>query len=113
MFYFDGDVEDWVLCYKHGSDAWRLYGTLPPVTTSRTTSSETVASETLRTKADVSMTLEGNIGSYPEGSTARSDFLWAFLSDLARALGVKTSRFAVTDLRAGSVVVEFVITSTG
>ncbi|CAN0562115.1 unnamed protein product, partial [Ectocarpus sp. 12 AP-2014] len=113
-FAFDGDVEEWVLCYKHGSDDWRLYPAIVPVSLSSASSSGTTTiSDTQRTKADVSFTMEGQISSYPEGSDARTDFLWAFLLDLARALGVATSRFTITGMRAGSVVVDFTIEPTG
>lgn len=112
-FAFDGDVEDWVLCYKHGSDDWRLYTTIVPVSTSSASSADIAVSDTQRTQADVSFTMEGEISSYPEGSDARTSFLWAFLLDLARALGVDTSRFIVTGMRGGSVVVDFTIESTG
>lgn len=112
-FSFDGDVEDWVLCYKHGSSDWRLYTGIVPVSTQSVPSPDTTSSDTQRTKADVSFTMEGEISSYPEGSDARTAFLWAFLLDLARALGVLTSRFTITGMRGGSVVVDFTIDSTG
>lgn len=113
QFAFDGDVEDWVLCYKHGIDNWRLYDDITPTPASTTSSSENAVSDTQRTQASVSLTLEGNISSYPEGSTARSNFLSAFLLDLAEALEEDLSRFTVTDMRAGSVVVDFTINPTG
>lgn len=112
-FAFDGDVEDWVLCYKHGSDDWRLYTGIVPVSTSSAPSAETAVSDTQRTKAVVSFTMEGDISSYPEGSNTRTVFLSAFILDLAQALGVKTSRFVITGMRGGSVVVDFTIESTG
>lgn len=112
-FSFDGDVEDWVLCYKHGGSDWRLYTGIVPVSTQSATSPDTALSDTQRTKADVSFTMEGEISSYPEGSDARTAFLSAFLLDLAQALGVDTSRFIITGMRGGSVVVDFTIDSTG
>lgn len=114
QFRFNGNVDDWVLCYKHESDDWRLYpGIVPTLKLTATTPSEIALSDTQRTKAEVSMTLEGSIASYPEGSTARANFLDSFLSDLSKALRVPSSRFTVTSMRAGSVVVDFSITSTG
>ncbi|CAM9576530.1 unnamed protein product, partial [Scytosiphon promiscuus] len=110
---FNEDVEDWVLCYKHGSDAWMLYTGIVPVSVSSESSTATTTSETQRTRADVSFRMKGEISSYPEGSDARTQFLWAFLTDLAQALGVDTSRFTITSMRGGSVVVEFSIESTG
>lgn len=112
-FSFDGDVDDWVLCYKHGSDDWRLYTGIVPVSIPSASSADTTVSDTQRTKADVSFTMEGEISSYPEGSDARTAFLSAFLLDLARALGVNISRFIITGMRGGSVVVDFTIESTG
>lgn len=112
QFAFSGDVEDWVLCYKHGIDDWRLYSGITPTSTS-TASSDTAVSETQRTQAVVSLTLEGSIASYPSGSVARTTFVAGFLEDLSRALEVKTDRFTVTDIRAGSVVVGFTIDPTG
>lgn len=110
-FAFDGDVDEWVLCYKHGTDDWRLYTGIIPV--SNTPVSDTAVGDTQRTQAEVSFTLEGKISSYPEGSAARTNFLSAFVSDLEMALGVDASRFTVTDMRGGSVVVDFTINPTG
>lgn len=110
-FAFERDVDDWFLCYKHGTDDWRLYTSIIPV--SSTPSSDTAVGETQRTQAGVSFTLEGKISSYPEGSAARAKFLSAFLSDLEMALGVDASRFTVTGMRGGSVVVDFTINPTG
>lgn len=114
QFRFNGNVNDWVLCYKHGSNDWRLYsGIIPRSKLIAKTSSDIAVSETQRAKADVSMRLEGTIASYPEGSTARANFLDSFVSDLSKALRVPSSRFTLTSMRAGSVVVDFSITSTG
>lgn len=114
QFIFYGAINDWLLCYKHGSNDWRLYSGIAPTTTLiATTSAGIAASDTQRTKADVSMTLEGTIASYPAGSTARANFLDSFLSDISKALHVPNSRFTVTSMRAGSVIVDFIITSTG
>lgn len=110
---FDADVEDWVLCYRHGPDDWMLYAGIIPVSVSSTSSADTTISDTPRTRADVSFTMEGKISSYPEGSVARSEFLSTFLMDLAQALGVDASRFTITSMRGGSVVVDFSIESTG
>lgn len=112
-FAFDGDVEEWVLCYKHGTNEWRLYADIIPASTPSAGSLDTAVSDTQRTEASVSFTLEGQIASFPEGSTARTTFLSAFVSDLARALRVDASRFTIRGMRAGSVVVEFVIIPTG
>lgn len=113
-FAFDADVEEWVLCYKHGTETWRLYTGITPVSKSSALPTETgITSETQRTIAEVSLTLEGNIASYPDGSIARTAFLNTFVLDLAHALGVETSRFNVTSMRAGSVVVDFTINPTG
>lgn len=112
QFAFDGDVKDWLLCYKHGIDDWRLYSGITPTSVS-TASTDTTVSDTQRTQAVVSLTLEGSIASYPSGSVARTRFASAFVEDLSRALGVKTDRFTVTDIRAGSVVVDFTIDPTG
>lgn len=110
-FAFEKDVDDWVLCYKHGTDGWRLYPSIIPV--SSPPSSDTAVGDTQRTQAGVSFTLEGKISSYPEGSAARSIFLSSFVSDLEMALGVDASRFTVTGMRGGSVVVDFTINPTG
>lgn len=110
-FAFETDVDNWVLCYKHGTDNWRLYTGIIPV--SSTPASETAVGDTQRTQAGVSFTLEGKISSYPEGSAARTNFLSAFVSDLEMALGVDASRFTVTGMRGGSVVVDFTINPTG
>lgn len=112
QFAFEGEVEVWTLCYKHGSEDWLLYGAVTPTATASATITETT-SETQLTKAVVSLTLEGSISSYPAGSTARTEFEAAFLSDLASALGEDISRFQVEDIRAGSVVVDFSISPTG
>ncbi len=112
-FTFDGDVEDWILCYKHSSNDWRLYTGIIPAPASTTSSANSVVSDTQRTRADVSFTMEGDISSYPEGSDARTTLLEAFLTDLALALGVDTSRFTVTDVRGGSVVIDFTVEPTG
>lgn len=110
---FNAEVEDWILCYKHGSDDWMLYTGIVPVSASSTSSADTTTSDTQRTRADVAFRMEGDISSYPEGSDARAQFLWAFLMDLAEALGVDTSRFTIISMRGGSVVVDFSIESTG
>lgn len=110
-FAFERDVDDWVLCYKHGTDNWRLYTGIIPA--SSKPASDTAVGDTQRTQAGVSFTLEGKISSYPEGSAARTNFLSAFVSDLEMALGVDASRFTVTGMRGGSVVVDFTINPTG
>lgn len=113
-FAFQKEVEAWILCYKHGSDNWRLYTSITPTTTTTTTTTTKKAtSETQLTKATVSLTLEGNIASYPLGSTARTTFESAFLADLARALDADLSRFSVEDIQAGSIIVDFSISPTG
>lgn len=113
QFAFDGNVDDWVLCYKHGTDDWRLYTGITPTSTSSKSAADSTISDTQLTQAAVSLTLEGNIASYPEDSTARMNFLSAFRVDLAGALGVDTSRFTITGIRAGSVVIDFTIDPTG
>lgn len=112
QFAFESDVEFWSLCYKHGSEDWRLYGDITPTATVSATARQTT-SETQLTKAVVSLTLEGSISSYPAGSTARAEFEAAFLSDLATALQEDISRFEIESIRAGSVVVDFSINPTG
>ena len=113
QFAFDGDVEAWVLCYKHGSNSWGLYTSIVPQSTSSALSGDTAVSDTQRTQAEVSFTMEGDISSYPEGSEARTTFLEAFVLDLSGALGVDSSRFTVTGMRGGSVVIDFIVESTG
>lgn len=113
QFAFYADVEAWVLCYKHGSNNWALYTGIVPLSTSDALSGDTVVSDTQRTRADISFTMEGDISSYPEGSDARTTFLEAFVQDLSRALGVDTSRFTITDVRGGSVVIDFTVEPTG
>eukprot|EP00903_Cladosiphon_okamuranus_P005351 g5346.t2 len=114
QFEFDGDVEAWVLCYKHGSNIWRLYTGIVPQSASNALSGDTeVVSDTQRTRAEVSFTMEGDISSYPEGSEARTTFLEAFVSDLSGALGVDSSRFTITGMRGGSVVIDFTVEPTG
>lgn len=113
QFAFDGDVKAWVLCYKYGANNWGLYTGIVPLSTSNTLSGNTEVSDTQRTRADVSFTMEGEIASYPEGSDARTTFLEAFVLDLSRALGVDTSRFTITGMRGGSVVVDFTVEPTG
>lgn len=112
-FTFDANVEDWILCYKHNSNDWKLYTGIVPVSTSSTPSADSAVGDTQRTRADVSFTMEGDISSYPEGSDARTAFLAAFLTDLARALEVDSSRFTITGMRGGSVVVDFTVEPTG
>lgn len=112
QFAFEGDIQVWNLCYKHGSEDWLLYGSMNPTATLSASATETT-SETQLTKATVSLTLEGSISSYPSGSTTRAEFETAFLSDLANALGEDISRFQIEDIRAGSVVVDFSISPTG
>ncbi|CAM9487931.1 unnamed protein product, partial [Hapterophycus canaliculatus] len=113
QFSFDVGVDHWVLCYKHGLDDWMLYTGIIPISVSSTSSADTTTSDTQRTRADVSFTMEGKISSYPEGSDARTEFLSVFLVDLAQALGVDASRFTITSMRGGSIVVDFTIESTG
>lgn len=113
QFTFDGDVEAWVLCYKHGSSNWGLYTGIVPLSTSNTFPGDTAVSDTQRTRAEVSLTMEGDISSYPEGSAPRTAFLEAFVLDLSQALGVDGSRFTVTGMRGGSVVVDFTVEPTG
>lgn len=113
QFAFDGDVGAWVLCYKHGSNDWGLYTGIVPQSTSNALSGGTVVSDTQRTRAEVSFTMEGDISSYPEGSEARTTFLEMFVSDLSGALGVGSSRFTITGMRGGSVVVDFTVEPTG
>lgn len=112
QFAFESNVEFWSLCYKHGSENWRLYGDMTPTATASVTATQTT-SETQLTKAVVSLTLEGSISSYPAGSTARAQFEAAFLSDLSSALEEDISRFEIESVRAGSVVVDFSINPTG
>lgn len=112
QFDFKAEVDRWVLCYKHGSDEWTLYAGITPKVAS-TTTAEDSTSETQLTKALASLTLEGNIASYPAGSKARADFEAAFLADVTSALGEDASRFAVEDIRVGSIIVDFSITPTG
>lgn len=112
QFAFEGEVEYWNLCYKHGSDDWRFYGAITPTTTTSRVPDETT-SDTQLTKALVSLTLEGSLNSYPAGSTARTDFEAAFSTDLASALGEDQSRFQVEEIRAGSIIVDFSIGPTG
>lgn len=114
QFAFDGDVETWILCYKHGENNWSLYTGIVPLSTSNALLSGGAAvSDTQRTRADVSFTMQGDISSYPEGSNARTTFLEAFVLDLSRALGVDTSRFTITGVRGGSVVIDFTVEPTG
>ncbi|CAM9132571.1 unnamed protein product [Choristocarpus tenellus] len=111
-FSFNSDIEYWFLCYKHGSNDWRLYSSIMPSTTGASSSSEE-ASETQLTQAAVSMTLDGDAASYPKGSVARAAFESSFISDLSLALGEDESRFEVTDLEAGSIVIKFTISPSG
>lgn len=113
QFAFNGNVEDWVLCYKHGTNDWALYTGIVPLSTSNTLSSDSAVSDTQRTRAEVSFTMEGDIASYPEGSEARTAFLEAFMLDLSGALEVDSSRFTITGIREGSVVIDFTVEPTG
>lgn len=113
QFAFDEDVEAWVLCYKHGANDWGLYTGIVPLSMANAVSGDTAVSDTQRTRAEVSFTMEGDISSYPEGSTARATLLDAFVLDLSQALRVDSSRFTITDMRGGSVVIDFTVEPTG
>ncbi|CAM9252504.1 unnamed protein product, partial [Discosporangium mesarthrocarpum] len=110
-FSFAEEVETWNLCYRYESQ-WCRYTGLTPTASGSTSSSET-ASETQIKQATVSMTLEGQLSSYPEGSSARTDLEEAFILDLAQALGEDVSRFEVTGIESGSIVITFTINPSG
>lgn len=113
QYNFSQEVHSWLLCYKHGSDDWRFYGGVTPTTQTGAVSSAEATSETQLTQATVSVTLEGNIDSFPAGSSARAELEAAFVDDLVSALGQADSRFEVLSVEAGSVVVTFKIHPTG
>ena len=55
--------------------------------------------------------LDGNIDDIQPGTVARETFEEDFINDIAGALGIEKTAVAITDIKSGSIVVTFEITS--
>ncbi|RLN55945.1 hypothetical protein BBJ28_00022166 [Nothophytophthora sp. Chile5] len=115
------------LCYRFQGHAFKLFANIPIQDSSKSTSSSgqhttdaiatnydeeaaAAASDQFtlsREIATVSLTLDKDISEIPAGSAAETAFKASFISTLARSLGIDPSRIQITDLVAGSVIVNF------
>jgi hypothetical protein len=115
------------LCYKFLGHAFKLYANMPiqdstksgassgqgaagTITSSYDEEAIAAASDLFvasRDIATISLTLDKDINEIPAGSNAEAAFKAAFISTLATSLGIDASRVQITELVAGSVVVNF------
>ena len=77
----------------------------------RQSSKKTDASKIMESPAPVELeaSLPLDINDFPEGSTQAEELKTTFVNDIVSALGVPASRIQVTGLKAGSIIVVFII----
>ncbi|KAG2781581.1 hypothetical protein PC129_g9987 [Phytophthora cactorum] len=122
-FTFAEESSAMALCYRFLGHSFKLYANIPvqDSTTSRASIGQTTASTydeevvaaasdqftASRDVATVSLTLDKDISEIPPGSSAEAAFKASFIATMATSLGIDASRVQITELVAGSVVVNF------
>ena len=104
VFSFSNNIDRAKICYKFGLDAYRLYKDVPIVK-----QGFEIVEEYLNQRADITLKLNGDLDEIPSGSAARVDFVMNFKHDISVSAGIALSRIHVTDIRRGSIIVQFVI----
>ncbi|KAG6964868.1 hypothetical protein JG688_00007512 [Phytophthora aleatoria] len=122
-FTFAEESSAMALCYRFLGHSFKLYANIlvQDLTTSRASIGQTTASNydeeavaaasdqftASRDVATVSLTLDKDISEIPPGSSAEAAFKASFIATMATSLGIDASRVQITELVAGSVVVNF------
>merc|ERR1712134_109893 len=104
VFSFSNNIDRAKICYKFGLDDYRLYKDVPIVK-----QGFEIVQEYLNQRADITLKLNGDLDEIPSGSAARVDFVMNFKHDISVSAGIALSRIHVTDIRRGSIIVQFVI----
>ncbi|KAG7386660.1 hypothetical protein PHYPSEUDO_015444 [Phytophthora pseudosyringae] len=126
-FTFEEESSEMALCYRFLGHAFKLYANIPiqdstksgaglaqattgAIATRYDEEAIAAASDQFTASRDVatiSLTLDKDISEIPAGSTAEAAFKASFVTTLASSLGIDASRIQITELVAGSVVVNF------
>ncbi|KAF4032624.1 Concanavalin A-like lectin/glucanases superfamily [Phytophthora infestans] len=122
-FTFAEESSAMALCYRFLGHSLKLYANIPiqDSTTSRASIGQTTATNfdeeaaaaasdqfpASRDVATISLTLDKDIDAIPPGSNAEAAFKASFIATMATSLGIDASRIQITELVAGSVVVNF------
>ena len=104
-FTFNAPIASIALCYRFlSSSNYKYYSGVASVTSAEAESLEELVA------AEVTITLDIDFSTIPEGSPARDTFEESFKSDVSSALGIPSYRLNIIDIYSGSIVVVFEIT---
>ena len=105
-FTFVEPMSSIALCYYFSlSQTYKYYGGIVSVTSA----AEDVSAAEEEVAAQVTLTLDLDFSTIPEGSPAREKFETGFVTDVSSALGIPSYRVTIIDIYSGSIVVVFEI----